>query len=344
MLEIVNVSPAVGVPGGSVVVNCRGFDASDFARCRVFFGAAPGRIVSASPTRVIAAIPESVSSEDARAGVRLICGGRESAAAPFAVAELLAEDMHPVANPAYDPETGAIFTTVSGSRGKKVEVPVWRISSAGAPSPFLTEGIVNPTGLAFDGNGALFITSRNEGVVYRVSSFKEVEPFARNLGVATGVAFDRNGALFVGDRQGTIFRVDGLGEAKKFAELEPSVAAYHLAFGPDGALYVTAPTTAGTRESVHRVTRDGRVSPFFTGLGRPQGLALDVEGNVYVCASLNGVRGVVKIAADGRDAEIFIAGNRCVGIAFDERGRAILATNHEIYRVPADVAAYMAVW
>jgi hypothetical protein len=46
-------------------------------------------------------------------------------------------------------------------------------------------------------------------------------------------------ALYVGDRTGTIFRVNEIGEEKAWAQIEPSVSAYHLAFGPDGSLFVT---------------------------------------------------------------------------------------------------------
>ncbi|MCS7079258.1 MAG: gluconolaconase [Chloracidobacterium sp.] len=339
MLEILQLRPQAGVPGGLIVIDCRGFDATDYAACDVLFGETPARIVSASPDRVLVTVPSELSERDRLAGIQLLSAGKVSARVPFLVAELLADNLHPVANPAYDPETGTIFTTISGSRGKKVEVSVWRIGPDGKATPFL-DNIMNPTGLAFDRDGTLYITSRHNGVLYRVSSFGEVVPFAENLGIATGLAIDRTGNLFVGDRQGTIYRVTPLGDVTPYARLEPSMAAYHLAFSPDGNLYVTAPTAAGTREAVYRVTPTGKVEPWFVGLGRPQGLAFDQAGNAYVCASMDGLRGVIKIAPDAQDAELFIAGMRLVGLAFDDRGAAILASNHEIYRVSVGVIGY----
>src|SRR6185436_7653059 len=118
--------------------------------------------------------------------------------------------------------------------------------------------------------GQMFVSSRLEGIVYRVTPFKEAQPFARNLGVATGIAFDKQGQMYVGDRTGNIFQVNGIGEEKIWAELEPSVAAYHLAWGPDDALYVTSPTVTSF-DSISRIDKDGNVSVFYKGLGRPQG-------------------------------------------------------------------------
>ncbi len=339
MSEILRIRPQAGVPGGLVVIDCQGFDASDYAACDVLFGETAGRIVSASSERVIVTVPDDATEGERPTDLQIVSSGKVSARAPFRVASRLAENLHPVANPAYDPETGAIFTTISGARGKKVEVSVWRIGADGKAAPFL-DNIMNPTGLALDRDGTLYITSRHDGILYRVSPFREVVPFAENLGIATGLAIDRAGNLFVGDRQGTIYRVTPLGDVTPHARLEASMAAYHLAFSPDGNLYVTAPTAAGTREAVYRVTPTGKAERWYVGLGRPQGLAFDQAGNAYVCASLQGLRGVVKITPDGREAELFIAGARLVGLTFDDKGAAILASNHEIYRVSVGVIGY----
>jgi hypothetical protein len=51
-------------------------------------------------------------------------------------------------------------------------------------------------------------------------------------------------AIYVGDHGGTIFKISPGREIFVFATLEPSVAAYHLAFHPSGELYATGPTTS----------------------------------------------------------------------------------------------------
>ena len=84
--------------------------------------------------------------------------------------------------------------------------------------------MINPTGLAFSPGGEMFISSRYDGTVYRVTPFKEAEEFARNLGIATGIAFDSEGRMFVGDRSGTIYQVNEIGEGTSVATLEASMA------------------------------------------------------------------------------------------------------------------------
>ena len=83
--------------------------------------------------------------------------------------------------------------------------------------------------------------------------------------------------------------------------------------------------------------RDGRTSVFFKGLGRPNGLAFDRDGNLYVAASLRGRRGVVRISADGRDATLAVAGMNVIGLAFSADGDMAVATNEAVYSLPLGI-------
>jgi len=176
----------------------------------------------------------------------------------------------------------------------------------------------------------MFVTSRLDGTVYRVTPFKEAVPFARNLGVATGIAFDRDGTMYVGDRSGTIYQVNSVGEEQPWAQLEPSVSAYHLAFGPDDTLYVTGPTVTSF-DSIYRIGRDRNVSVFYRGLGRPQGLAFDDSGHLYVAASRGGRRGILRISPDAEQVEMFVAGMNLVGLAFSATGDLAVASNDSVH-------------
>ena len=206
---------------------------------------------------------------------------------------------------------------------------LFRIDLKGEVSEFSGD-ITNPTGIAFDSTGQMFVSSRMDGNVYRITPFKEAVPFATNLGVATGLAFDSSDTMYVGDRTGTIYKVNGIGEETAWAQMEASVSAYHLAVGPGDILYVTGPTVASF-DSVMRIDADGEVEVFYKGLGRPQGLALDGAGNLYVAASLSGRRGIVRISPDAQDAEMFMAGMNLVGLAFSSTGDLAVASTDSIY-------------
>src|SRR6202043_3914496 len=147
--------------------------------------------------------------------------------------------------------------------------------------------LMNPPGLAVDRNRNLFVSCRNDGTIHRVSPDGRSMQWIEGMGIATGLAFDRGGSLYVGDRSGTIFKIAPDREIFVFATLEPSLSAYHLAFSPAGELFVTGPTTSSF-DRVYKISSGGEVSEFFRGLGRPQGIAFDKSGNLYVAASLAG--------------------------------------------------------
>jgi sugar lactone lactonase YvrE len=333
--QVVRVEPSAAIPGGEVSVECAEYDTSNLRECRVTFDGVEGRMVGAAPWRVLAIVPETLEGGSEVELVLEGSDGQRSKSARISVGRKLAEDLHLVSNPAVDPDDGSIYVTRSGSRGQRMPVSLFRIDPGGEMSS-VTGEITNPTGIAFDSLGQMYVTSRMDGTVYRVTPFHEVVPFTRDLGVATGLAFDRAGRMYVGDRTGTIHRVNGRGESDVWALLEPSVAAYHLAFGPDDNLYVTGPTVS-SHESVQRIDRDGRTSVFFKGLGRPNGLAFDAEGNLYVAASYRGRRGVVRISANGEDARLVVAGMNVVGLCFNASGDMIVATGEAVYSLALGV-------
>jgi sugar lactone lactonase YvrE len=328
--KILNLDPQLALPGGEVLINCQDLDTTDPTLCAVWVGDERAALVALSPQRVLAIVPEQKQS--GMVEVTLESGGQRSDPAQLKVGKRLAEDLHPVANPAFDPDDGSLFVTRSGSRGEQLPVTLFRIGANGEVTEF-TGDITNPTGIAFDSSGQMFVTSRLDGTVYRITPFKEAVPFVRNLGVATGLAFDKSDTMYVGDRSGTIYRVNGIGEETAWVQLEPSVSAYHLAVGPDEALYVAGPTVASF-DAISRVSQNGEVTVFYRGLGRPQGLAFDEAGNLYVAASLRGRRGIVRISPDGKHAEIFVAGMNLVGLAFSPSGDMAVASTDSIYGLP----------
>lgn len=331
--KIISVKPPRAIPGGEVLIECENFDFADEEHYGCFFDGQAGKLVGASAERILVKVPDDF--DDAEVEVHLESGGDRSDSATIIVGRKLAGDMHIVANPAIDPKDDSIILTRSGSRGQQLPVTLFRLEKDGYLGEMPVD-ILNPTGVAFDKSGQLFVTARAEGDVYRVNHDKEFIPFASDLGIATGIAFDENNEMFVGDRSGTIYKVSDLGHSESFALLEPSVSAYHLAFGTDGRLYLSAPGLASF-DAIYAIDKNGFENVFFKGLGRPQGLAFDADGNLYVAACLNGRHGIVKISNDGADAEIFVAGMNVIGLCFTKNGEMIAATNEAVYNLPIEV-------
>jgi sugar lactone lactonase YvrE len=326
--QVASIRPLAAIPGGELVIRGAGL-ADNAHRPQVRFGDQPGTLLLSSSNRLIVRVPEEGSSQS----LTVETGSGLSAPVPVVVGKTIAENLHPVSNPVLDAE-GNIFATFSGARGQKVTTSVFKIDLNRVMHPFLNE-VMNATGLAFDRHGNLYVSSRTEGSIYRITPSGQRSTYAQGMGVATGIAFDGAENLYVGDRTGTIFKIGPDRQIFVFATVEPSVAAYHLAFGSAGDLYLTGPTTSSF-DHVVRISPDGMVTSFYRGLGRPQGLAFDVDGNLYVTASLAGTRGVVRLTPDAK-AELVVSGYDLVGLAFGRNGSLILATNSSLVELPLGV-------
>jgi len=129
-----------------------------------------------------------------------------------------------------------------------------------------------------------------------------------------------------------VFAVKSDGSARSVATLPSSVAAFHLAVGPDDNLYVTGPTL-GPYDFVYRIDPgDGHVDQIYRGFGRPQGLAFDSKGALYVVEALAGWSGLYRLRPDG-EPELALAGQNLVGVAFDPTGGLVVASNDTAYRL-----------
>jgi hypothetical protein len=320
------VSPSFALAGGEVRITGSGLRPQELLRPKVRFGTVDAPVVVSSDGFVVTRVPEGAVS----GSVVVATNGHESNPHPVKVAVPIAENLHPVTNPALDPE-GNIYVTFSGTRGQKVPVSVFKIDTNYAVKPFVSE-MMNATAIAFDREGQMYVSSRADGAVYKVAPNGSQTTFAEGLGIATGVAFDREQSLYVGDRNGTIFKIARDQQMFVFATLEMSVSAYHLAFGPHGDLFVTGPN-----DRVFKIHPSGTVTTFYKGLGRPQGLAFDADGNLYVAASLSGTRGIVKITPDGR-ANLEVAGQHLVGLAFAPGRSVVLATTNAVHHLLWNVA------
>jgi sugar lactone lactonase YvrE len=327
--RINDIVPAAALPLGEIELLGTHLGPDNFGPPAVLVDDVPAQVLMSRPSRLAFTVPAEATT--GLIEVRNPSGASNTV--PLRIARQLSDGLHPVTSPAVS-RSGMIYATISGQRGKETPVSVVRVSPDGRGTPFVT-GILNATGLAFNPEGDLFVTSRAEGNVYRVDAAGESTVYAEGMGVATGAAFDAQGNLFVGDRSGTIFKINPERQIFVHATLEPSPAAYHLAVNAAGTVFVTAPSLS-SNDAIWAIEPNGDTRAWYRGLGRPQGLALSKDGDVYLAACLHGRRGLVRVTAKG-EASLVLAGTNLVGVAFSPLGTTILATSEAVYDVDLGV-------
>ena len=316
--------------GGRVAIHGTGFPIDRPHLPDVTIGDSPVRPVFASSSTIAVLVPGGL--DGGRTAVRIADVPGETAL--LEVGTPLVTGLHQVDNPVFDRE-GNLYVTYSGGRGQEVPVSIFRVSPSGRRESYVS-GIVNPTSMTFDAQGHLYVSSRFEGSVYRVYPEGTYETYASDLGIACGLAFDRRGVLYVGDRSGTVFAVGADRTVTAIATLPASVAAYHLAIGPDDCVYVTAPTL-GPYDYVYRIDPEtGSIDKVYSGFGRPQGIAFDSQGALYVIDALAGWNGLYRVRPDG-SSELIVAGQSLVGVAFNPGGGLIVSSHDTAYRLDVPI-------
>jgi sugar lactone lactonase YvrE len=334
LTRITSVQPLWAVEGGVVVISGDGFAVDPPVQVRI--GGEAARVTSVSGHEITVLVPAGLEGGHTPVRVHGVPGET-----PYIdVATPLATGLHLVDSPVFD-RNGNLYVTFSGSRGQQAPISVFVVRPDGTREPFAAD-VPNPTSMAFDREGMLYVSSRFDGSVHRITPDGNISIYASNLGVACGIAFGPDDALYVGDRSGSILRVQG-GRATLVASIPASVAAFHLAFGPDGWLYVTAPTLSAC-DPVYRVSLDGEVEIFHYGFGRPQGLAFDDQGNLYVVDAVAGWSGVYRLRIDRRDPpQQVLAGGDLIGLAFDPQGGLVLVSQDTAYRLNVPVRGLLSI-
>ncbi len=227
-----------------------------------------------------------------------------------------------------------IYATISGQRGKQTPVSVVRVSPDGRGTPFVT-GILNATGLAFNPDGDLFVTSRAEGTVYRVDAAGEFTVYAEGMGVATGAAFDARAICLSATA------------AAPFSKSIPSARSSSTPRWSQASPPITWPSTRAGRFSSplprsRPTTPSGPSSPTATPAPGIAAWAVRRALRSRVTAASTSPPASTAAAAwcaSPRRAKpaLVLAGNNLVGVAFSPLGTAVLATNEAVYDVDLGV-------
>src|SRR5687768_1983482 len=190
--RIAAVHPLWAVQAGHVVISGDSFQVDPPVQVRI--GGELARATRVSGHSIAVIVPSGL--EGGRTPVRL--EGAPGETAYIDVATPLATGLHLVDSPVFDRQ-GNLYVTFSGSRGQQAPISVFVVRPDGTREPFAAD-VPNPTSMAFDREGALYVSSRFDGSVYRIAADGTTSVHATDLGVACGIAFGPDEALYVGDR------------------------------------------------------------------------------------------------------------------------------------------------
>ena len=130
--QVIRVDPAAAIPGGEVAIECAGYDTSNSRACRATVrrraGASGRGWGRAACWRLCR---RRLRAAKTRGRPRKRATGSGATPARLVVGRKLAEDLHIVANPAFDPDDGSLYVTRSGSRGQRMPVSIFRIDTGG---------------------------------------------------------------------------------------------------------------------------------------------------------------------------------------------------------------------
>ncbi len=207
-----------------------------------------------------------------------------------------------------------------------------------APVEVLTEGFKEPTGVAVDQTGAIFVSDRQSGDIFRIVG-RDVRLLVRDLRRPVGLAFDREGRLLiVEEKRGVLLRSESDGRLAVLAQGMKKPR--WVAVAEDGAIYVSAQRLRGDREGdddegeedgevILRLTTGGQLSIFTDRFEGLQGIL--IHGRT-IFAAAKGARGdsrdgifQISILADGSAGPIGRASGgtrieKSVGLARDSLG------------------------
>ena len=162
---------------------------------------------------------------------------------------------------------------------------VSEITPAGAASTF-ANGFGNPTGLAFDGGGNLYVANWTSNTVSKVTPAGMVSTFASGFNGPMGLAFDGSGNLYVANYanstvSGTISKITPAGAVTTFFANLSDLVAISAVTAPAPPMItiqsksVTLPVGEDAAFSIdvaehrHQTYSSGRFQPMAVPLGIP---------------------------------------------------------------------------
>lgn len=171
------------------------------------------------------------------------------------------------------PLSDNVFVVDATPQGSVIEVP-----SGNGTSKTLASGYADPTAVAVDAAGTVFVSDEEAGTVYEQQAGGTKTVFASGLSRPVGMAFNAKGSLFVADsgaNEVLEYPAGGGTPAAVGSGLSDPTA---IAVNTKGDVYI-ADTGNGR---IVEVAPSGRQTVIASGLTLPEGVAVDAQGDIYI--------------------------------------------------------------
>lgn len=199
-------------------------------------------------------------------------------------------------------------------------------------SSTVVDGLDHPECVTVGPGGMLYAGSESGAIYRIDPATGEHETIANTGGFVLGLAFDGEGALYICDNgRSEVLRMPVGGSPATYSSGSPERpmrTPNYAAFDAEGALYVTDSGSWGGQDGcIFRVARDGSTTVFSEAAsGFPNGIALSPDGtHLYVVESLPPRITSVSIATGTAETVVDLPGTVPDGIALDAHGTAYIS-------------------
>jgi hypothetical protein len=227
---------------------------------------------------------------------------------------------------AYTPQAGTVFAVDSGNTTGSGQL-VQMLPSGSQTT--LASGLNDPSGVAVDAAGDVFVVIFNNDVVEYPADGSAQRTLAGG-GFPESLAVDGQGDVFVGNGYGVQEYPAGGGQVTLAQNLPYAPG---LAVDSQGDVFASE-SSGGAVLEVHP---DGTQTTVASGLNSPQGLAVDLNGDVFIAE--NGSNQVIEVPAGGGSPTPVGSGlQKPTGVSVDAAGNVFISQYYpadNVLEVPA---------
>lgn len=351
-LTLLQLMPSTAYAGDEIVLIGQCFS-SVATENEVTFNGIKAEVKSSEPTRMTVVVPET---EEGSYPVLVKVGDKEARGPVFTYLHkitLTATSLTPGSGKAGQEVTifGEAFSTMPEENkvtinGKPAEVTAAEFDKITVKVPENPEGTY-PVVITVGDKTVDNLTFTYLGVTYTVKTWVgRVRGNAANGGTCEGMEYEArfqqpdglgfapNGDLWFTDRGSHeirrvtpdrfVHKVTLTGAALK--------SPWGAAFAPDGSFVVA---NKDMKNAV-KITSDGTVTEFITGLNSPIGVTYDKAGNLYICD--RGNNAVKKFDSNGTLIKTYTGVNQPNAVAVDDKGRMFVVSNnaYKLFMIDTD--------